>query len=87
MASTLMNRLKRIESNTMTDEDKIGAIFIHLVTPGELDKPVDGWSFGHGDNRVEVWRNADEDDERLRHRAADQCREQTGAEVARLISF
>ena len=87
MASNLMSRVKKIESNTMTDDDKISAIFHRIVTPGDLDAPVNGWHFGRGDSRVEVYRLDDETDEQLRHRAADLCRQETQAEVPWLISF
>ena len=48
------------------------------MTPGFIDRPVAGWSFGEDAERVEVLRNEGENDDNLRRRAVDQAREHLG---------
>jgi hypothetical protein len=86
MASNLTNRLKKLESNTITG-DEIQAIFRRIVQPGSRDICVAGWYFGHGDNRVDVLRLEDETDDDLRERAAGICREQSGGCFPKLVSI
>ena len=86
MASSLMNRIKKIESSSVSDDEQISAVFVRLVSPGFVDAPVNGWYFGNGDNRVDVYRLDGEDDEQLRRRAADLARESIDG-MPRLISL
>lgn len=86
MANNLSNRLKKLESDTMTG-DEVQPIFRRIVQPGSIDTIVNGWYFGDGDSWVNVWRNNGETDDDLRERAEGLCRVQTCAIVSRLISM
>ena len=86
MKASLLNRLKKIEQRTMSG-DEITAIFRRIVGPGFVESPVNGWSFGDGNDRVKVFRTDGETDDELRERVATLARKKIDGRTPRLISL
>jgi len=78
MKRDIKNRIERLESRTKSFDARNMAVFIHYVTPGHIDRPVAGWSYGPWGDRVEVLRNEGENDDALRKRAVALAREHLG---------
>ena len=86
MKTSLLKRVERIESRAWPCEG-ITAIFRLIVEPGLIQRPVKGWSFGNGADRVEVLRGEGENDDDLKQRAVAQAREQLGKGIHRFMSL
>jgi|GEM_PF-5013307 len=86
MKAELIRRVEKIESK-ITPGIGVSAILSRYVVPGHIDKPVDGWSFGPWDKRVQVLREAGESDEDLRRRAIAKAREHFPGSVLSLTSI
>ena len=54
------------------------AAFVQFVWPGQIDRPVNGWSFDKDGERVEVLRGEREEDDTLKQRALALARKHTG---------
>lgn len=68
MKREIEKRIERLELKTNLGID-VRAICTIYVTPGHIDRPVAGWSFGDWDNRVQVLREEGESDADLKQRA------------------
>ena len=65
----LQNRLEKLEAKAGNDEDKITAIFYHIIHPVNgkpYQKPIAGWRTYEGE---EIMRQEGESDESLAERA------------------
>jgi hypothetical protein len=77
MKPDLLKRVERIESKT-NFRVGVSAIFTTYVTPGHIDRPVAGWRFGEGTERMEVLRCEGENDDDLQERAVGLARKHIG---------
>ena len=86
MKKDLVRRVERMESKIVSGIGST-AVFITYVTPGHIDRPVAGWSFGDWDNRIQVLRHDGESDDDLRQRAIALVREHLPGSVPNLTSI
>lgn len=77
MKADLLRRVERMEQKDNTSEYE-QPWFILVVSPGEIGKPVKGWSFKSGTEQVEILRQDGEADEELATRAAANARAYLG---------
>ena len=78
MKTDTIKRVERLESRTKSFDARNMAVFVRYVTPGHIDRPVAGWSYGPWGDRVEVLRKEGENDDNLRRRAVALAREHLG---------
>lgn len=71
-------RIERLEARTKPFDTRNTAVFTTYVTPGHIDRPVAGWSFGDWGARVKVLRAEGENDADLKRRALTLAREHLG---------
>jgi len=70
-------RIERLESKSNLTSG-VRAVFVRYVWPGHIDRPVAGWSYGEGVERVEVLRGLGEKDDILKQRALALARKHIG---------
>ena len=74
----LQNRLEKLEAKAGNDEDKITAIFYHIIHPVNgkpYQKPIAGWRTYEGE---EIMRQKGESDESLAERATSIANDKSG---------
>jgi len=84
MKTGLLRRVESLEQRANPGKNN-EAIFIEIVSPGEIDKPVSGWFFRTGTEQVEVWRQAGESDDDLQKRTETLAREHLGKGCSPLL--
>ncbi len=87
MKKEIDKRIKRLETRTKSFDARNFVILTTYVTPGHIDRPVAGWSFGDWDDRVQVLREEGENDDELRKRAIALAREHLPGSVPNLTSI
>jgi hypothetical protein len=87
MKKEIEKRIERLETRTKSFDFKDFAVFTTYVTPGHIDRPVAGWSFGDWDDRVKVLREEGETDDALRKRAIALARKHRPGSVPNLSSI
>ena len=77
MKAGILRRVERMEQKINPGDDDT-AWFVEVVSPFAIGRPVSGWFFGTGSDKVEVWRQEGETDEDLQKRAETLARQHAG---------